>query len=107
MTDLELVRTHASLRKQALAEAVGNHGAAILREFREHAPALGGALLGGIVAPEGKGMEGALAGATGGIVGKAVGAPATGALIGPVAYSVYHHLTQPDPGQELQHGRPY
>jgi len=108
VTDAELLRVHAALRKQAFADAVATHGPAILREFREHAPALGGAMLGGVIAPEGKGMEGALAGAAGGIIGKAVGKPATGALVGPVAYSLYHHLTQPDPGQEGQfHAAPY
>lgn len=97
MTRTELLRTHAEFRKQAFMDAVNQHGPAILREFREHTPALAGATLGGVIAPEGKGMEGALAGAAGGIIGKAVGKPATGALVGPVAYSLYHHLTQPDP----------
>lgn len=100
MTDAEIIRTHAALRKQAFADAVGVHGPAILREFREHAPAIGGALLGGILAPTG---QGAAAGAAGGIVGKAVGKPWHGALLGPSAYAVYHHLAAPDQGQEQYH----
>lgn len=99
MTHTELIRTYAAFRKEANENVVGAYGPKILEELRHHAPAVGGALLGGLLAPEGRGAEGATAGAAGGIIGKAVGKPWQGALIGPSAYAVYHHLTQPDEGQ--------
>jgi hypothetical protein len=105
VTEAEIIRTHAALRKLAFADAVGTHGPKILEELRHHAPAVGGALLGGLLAPEGYGAEGAAAGAAGGIIGKATGKPWQGALIGPSAYAVYHHLTQPDEGPGGFHGQ--
>lgn len=105
MTEAEIIRTHAALRKQAFEDAVGTHGPKILEELRHHAPAVGGALLGGLLAPNGYGAESAAAGAAGGIIGKAVNKPWQGALIAPSAYAVYHHLTQPDEGSGVFHGR--
>ena len=105
MLHAEIIRTHAALRKEAFADAVGNYGPKILEELRAHAPAVSGAVLGGILAPEGYGAEGAAAGAAGGIIGKGVGKSWQGALIGPSAYAVYHHLTQPDSRQGQFHGQ--
>lgn len=109
MTYAELLRTHAALRKQAFADAAGGFGPNLIQELRHHAPAIGGALLGGILAPEGKGAEGAAAGAAGGIVGKAMGGNKgwNGALIAPSAYAVYHHLTQPDAQDGSNGQQPY
>lgn len=99
-TDAELIRLHASLRKEAGLAPTG-----LMEQLKLHGPVLTGAAVGGLTAPQGKELESVLAGAAGGVVGGAMGNPYQGAVLGPVAYNIYNHLTTPDP--EDVHGSPY
>ncbi len=109
-TDAELVRLHAGLKGEAfdgLRKTAAFSPEAFGEQLRLHGPALAGAGIGSVIAPQGKDMESILAGAMGGIVGNSMTTPEggtrgyTGAVMGPVAYALYHHLTKDDQPQQM------
>lgn len=101
-TDADIVRMHAELKKEAFN---GIDPARVLAQLRTHAPVLTGAAVGGLIAPPGKELESAASGALGAIVGGASNNPYGGYIggtVGPIGYSLYHHLTKEEPN-----GNPY
>ncbi len=101
-TDADIVRMHAGLKKEAFS---GIDPSRILEQLRVHGPVLTGTAVGGLIAPPGKEMESAAAGALGSIVGGASNSPwggYVGGTVGPIGYSLYHHLTKEEPN-----GNPY
>lgn len=113
-TDAELVRLHAGLKDEAfssLRKAASFSADALGQQLKLHGPALAGAGIGSVIAPQGKELESILSGALGGIVGNSMTTPGggtrgyTGAVMGPVAYSLYHHFTKDDQQpQGVPHG---
>lgn len=111
-TDAELIRLHTELKEKAYADlhkSASFSADALGEQLRLHGPALAGAGIGSVIAPQGKELEAILSGAMGGIVGNSMTAPGggtrgyTGAVLGPVAYALYHHFTKDDE-QGVPHG---
>lgn len=94
-TDAEIVRLHSQLRKEAFD---GLNAQNILEQLRTHGPVLTGFGVGALTGPEDAKFQAAMAGGLGGTFGGY-----TGAFVTPAAYSLYHHLSAPEP----QNAHPY
>lgn len=101
LSDADLIRLHARLRKTANDQVREN--------LRAIVPSLAGAVVGVGVAKPGDEAMSALGGAIGAAAMRHHGTPgmALGAMAPPVALAMYRHFTTPDPGEAPQHGFPY
>jgi hypothetical protein len=102
LSDADIIRLHARLRKTANAQVQDN--------IRGIVPSLLGAAVGMGVAKPGDEVTSALSGAIGAAAMKHHGnaGMALGAMTPPVALALYRHFTTPDPGEApQQNGYPY
>lgn len=92
-TDAELVKLHLGLRKQA----EGAWYDSIKKDVHNIAPAVTGGTIGYMTARPGDEAVNTLIGVGGSIASKAMGqSPYLGAVLAPVARTLYLHATEPD-----------